>query len=267
MATKHSPKVFRTEFDSWTGCHRVSKLIVLYSRDCDINSMETCIKCKKTKSIEDFNFRNREAGIRNKQCRECTKATHAAHYSKNRKKVSDANSRTVRLRLELLRQKYDAILSQKACDVCGMSSALIRLIPPEGKRSAANLLNAGNKWQTILTAIEQSKAFCEECSPIGVKASQKRAHKKKSEQLGMPFGTASAKLSKMIMLSLVQRLELDRCFRCDEPIVLAEELSKDHKVNWQDVDPALFWDLDNIAFSHSACNSRARHNMVPSSNG
>lgn len=76
-------------------------------------------------------------------------------------------------------------------------------------------------------------------------------------ELGMPFGTASGRLKKAIMLSLVQAAGRDECFRCGQAILTAEELSIDHIADWRGVDPALFWDVGNIAFSHRNCNSAA----------
>ena len=83
--------------------------------------------------------------------------------------------------------------------------------------------------------------------------------KKKSDQLGMPFGTASGRLKKMIMLRLLQRLGEDVCYRCGKKIETYQELSVDHKVDWLDVDPDLFWDLGNISFSHRECNRPGRN--------
>ena len=76
----------------------------------------------------------------------------------------------------------------------------------------------------------------------------------KVRQLGMPWGTASARLKKAVMFELVVRAGLDTCFRCGERIETAADLSIDHKVDWVDVDSKLFWDLSNVAFSHRACN-------------
>lgn len=36
-----------------------------------------------------------------------------------------------------------------------------------------------------------------------------------------------------------------------------EDFTLEHKKPWMDVAPALFWDLDNVAFSHLGCNSSA----------
>jgi hypothetical protein len=81
---------------------------------------------------------------------------------------------------------------------------------------------------------------------------------RKSEQLGMPFGTANGKLRKIILFDLVKRFDLNGCYRCGGPIEIIEEFSIEHKKAWLDVDPDLFWDLDNIAFSHLNCNVSAR---------
>lgn len=81
---------------------------------------------------------------------------------------------------------------------------------------------------------------------------------KKNEQLGMPFGTASARLKKLLLFSLVQETGRDKCFKCGEPIETAEQLSIEHKEDWLDRDPALFWDLNNIAYSHIQCNRPSR---------
>ena len=81
----------------------------------------------------------------------------------------------------------------------------------------------------------------------------------KAERLGMPIGTASNRLKKAILLSLLQRLNEDVCFRCSERIEVVEQLSVEHKEAWLNAsDPAsAFFDLSNIAFSHLSCNSGA----------
>lgn len=80
---------------------------------------------------------------------------------------------------------------------------------------------------------------------------------KEKQQLGMPFTTASARLQRMILFSLAQQCDRDRCFRCRERIGSVEEFSIEHKISWLDVSPELFWDLSNIDFSHLDCNRRA----------
>lgn len=80
------------------------------------------------------------------------------------------------------------------------------------------------------------------------------ANQVKSEQLGMPFGTAANRLRQRILFRLVQEAGRDRCFVCEEVIEAATDLSIEHKKPWLHRDPDLFWDLDNVAFSHRVCN-------------
>jgi hypothetical protein len=44
------------------------------------------------------------------------------------------------------------------------------------------------------------------------------------------------------------------CFKCGNRIEIVDDLSIEHKVPWEGTDVKLFWDIDNIAFSHLACN-------------
>ena len=84
------------------------------------------------------------------------------------------------------------------------------------------------------------------------------SHKKKNEQLGMPFGTATNRLRKMVLFSLIQHTELENCYQCKEKIETVQELSMEHMIPWlNSSDPVgLFFDTDNIAFSHLSCNAK-----------
>lgn len=85
---------------------------------------------------------------------------------------------------------------------------------------------------------------------------------KKNEQLGMPLGTASAKLRKSILFHLLKESGKNICFQCGKEIKCEEELSIEHKTPWLDSSnpKELFFSLDNIAFSHLKCNvGAARH--------
>ena len=84
--------------------------------------------------------------------------------------------------------------------------------------------------------------------------------KRKTDFLGIPHGTAAGRLRKLILFSILKRHEENFCFRCDKEIIKAEELTIDHKKPWEGIDVNLFWDLENIAFSHQKCN-RPHRNM------
>lgn len=75
----------------------------------------------------------------------------------------------------------------------------------------------------------------------------------------MAHGTASGRLRKMIMFELLHETGNLLCFQCGEKIEKIEELSIEHKIPWLDSEnpKELFFDLDNIAFSHLSCNTGA----------
>jgi len=94
------------------------------------------------------------------------------------------------------------------------------------------------------------------------------SNKRKAELLGEPFGTASHKLRKMILFRCIQKLGEDICFRCGEKIEKLENLSIEHKISWQksDTPKELFYDLENISFSHLKCNMKFSEKRVPKPN-
>ena len=87
----------------------------------------------------------------------------------------------------------------------------------------------------------------------------KQSNQKKAEQLGMPIGTASNRLRKSIIFNLLKEAGKNFCHQCGGEIESVEELSIEHKTPWLDSENPveLFFDLDNIAFSHLSCNSGA----------
>lgn len=72
----------------------------------------------------------------------------------------------------------------------------------------------------------------------------------------MDDATASHKLRKLILFSLIQQTAKDICFRCQTKIEVVEDLSIEHKIPLLDSSNpvSIFFDLDNIAFSHLKCN-------------
>lgn len=84
----------------------------------------------------------------------------------------------------------------------------------------------------------------------------------KTEQLGMPWGTAMHKLRKNIMFRMMQKCGEDTCHRCGETIETVDDLSIDHIKPWLYVSADLFWDLDNVTWSHRKCNVVDRREII-----
>lgn len=78
---------------------------------------------------------------------------------------------------------------------------------------------------------------------------------KKKKQLGMNPSTASGRLVKDLLWSFIQRTSQDKCCKCFEPMS-RETFSIEHLTPWMDSDDplSLYFDIDNIGFSHLRCN-------------
>lgn len=82
---------------------------------------------------------------------------------------------------------------------------------------------------------------------------------KKTQQLGMPHGTASNRMRKSLLWKYIKLAGHDVCFQCGQKINSEADLSIEHKTPWLDSENPveLYFDLDNIAFSHLTCNIKA----------
>lgn len=65
------------------------------------------------------------------------------------------------------------------------------------------------------------------------------------------------------MFSLAKAGGLVYCYRCRNTIDSVSDFSLDHKSPWEGIDATLFWDIDNIAFSHLSCNIKAKRPAKP----
>ena len=81
----------------------------------------------------------------------------------------------------------------------------------------------------------------------------------KSEQLGMPHGTAANILRKNILFTLLRKHKENICFQCGQEIETVDDLSIEHKIPYlHSNNPVeLYFSMDNIAFSHLKCNIRS----------
>lgn len=86
---------------------------------------------------------------------------------------------------------------------------------------------------------------------------------KKKTQLGMNPSTASNRLVKDVLWSLVVETGQGNCYRCGLPMT-RETFSIEHKEPWLDSQDPLgrYFDLNNISFSHLKCNVGNRRQTV-----
>lgn len=81
---------------------------------------------------------------------------------------------------------------------------------------------------------------------------------KKALQLGMNPSTASGRLVKDVLWNYIVKSGDNKCHQCGCEMT-RENFSIEHKTPWLDSeDPVgLYFDLNNISFSHLSCNAKA----------
>jgi hypothetical protein len=85
-----------------------------------------------------------------------------------------------------------------------------------------------------------------------------RKYVRKTQILGESFSNANYRLSRDLLFHFAVVKSGHHCHRCGEPLT-RETFSIEHIEDWMNhEDPvAMFFDLDNIAYSHIACNTQA----------
>ena len=78
-------------------------------------SYRICSRCKTSRLITDFNFRNRAAGVRHIYCRKCGKKFTRSHYRRNKRQYIDRSIRAKEMRREYVRQ-----VKSRPCADCGV---------------------------------------------------------------------------------------------------------------------------------------------------
>lgn len=76
---------------------------------------KTCSKCKVSKPVSEFNFKNTAASVYQSYCKECGKRLTRSHYRNNKRQYLDRNIRSFMKRRELVRQ-----IKSRACADCGI---------------------------------------------------------------------------------------------------------------------------------------------------
>lgn len=87
--------------------------------------MRTCHKCSKKKTLDEFNFKNKRIGLRQKICKLCTRAQIRAHYYNNRQYYLDKTiERNRKVRKAIRKYIWDFLLTHP-CRDCGESDPVV----------------------------------------------------------------------------------------------------------------------------------------------
>ncbi len=129
--------------------------------------MKTCTKCKKDKNIDDFNFKIKTLGLRQLQCRECTRLLIKNHYNKNKQYyLSKARKRNKKLRDEI-NSFVCQFLSKNPCIDCAETDIAVLEFDHKGKvpklKAVSHLLRDRSSLEKIKEEIAKCEVRCANC--------------------------------------------------------------------------------------------------------
>jgi hypothetical protein len=129
--------------------------------------MKECLKCKKVKHLEEFNFKSKTKNLRHSHCKECTRLFVKNHYNNNKGYYLDkTKKRNSELRMTLLVYVRDH-LSKNPCVDCGESDVRVLEFDHEGKipklMAISSLIKARVSTAIIQEEINKCQVRCANC--------------------------------------------------------------------------------------------------------
>lgn len=129
--------------------------------------MKKCSKCKKEKSIEEFNFKMKSLELRHSHCKNCTRLFVKNHYNNNQGYyLKKAKKRNSKLRLELVNY-LKQYFSKNPCKDCGESDITVLEFDHTGKipkfKAVSSVIRHGYPLEKIKEEISKCEVRCANC--------------------------------------------------------------------------------------------------------
>ncbi len=121
-----------------------------------------CPKCKLSKALAEFHWRNKAKGTRQVWCKPCAIGARVNHYKKNKPRYHTYN---IERRRDLLTKVY-SYLEGKSCQDCPESNPIVlEFDHVRGVKLAGVtvLANRNSSWEKIQKEIQKCEVVCANC--------------------------------------------------------------------------------------------------------
>ena len=125
-----------------------------------------CTKCKKNKSLDEFNFSDKTKGTKQAKCRVCTNKISRNHYEANKeiykKRALKFNKEVAE---ENLRHMYEYLLQNPCVDCSCGDPIVLQFDHVRGTKrdSISRMVGHYVSWKTILKEIKKCEVRCANC--------------------------------------------------------------------------------------------------------
>lgn len=130
-----------------------------------VQAMKKCCRCKKTKPVEEFNFKQKSLGLRAKACKECTRLAIRKHYSKNRDYYLEKARQRNRKQRKIVQEYVYKYLSTHPCTDCGENDPVVLEFDHKSGKldNIASLMKKNHALTKIKNEILKCEVRCANC--------------------------------------------------------------------------------------------------------
>ncbi len=128
------------------------------------NLMKICTRCKEKKIISQFNFKIKNKGIRNSECRNCSRIYIREHYKNNRKYYLEKAKKRNRIIWLRIRQLVWEYLNSHPCVDCGEKDPIVLEFDHiRDKKSNISELTKDASLNKVVEEIAKCEVRCANC--------------------------------------------------------------------------------------------------------
>src|SRR5258708_29735036 len=127
--------------------------------------MKVCIRWKLEKELKEFNFKFKSKGVRQAQCKVCTRLYVRNHYYENKEyylKKAHRNNASLREKVRNYLWKY---LSSHYCKDCGEKDILVLEFDHKGNKykEIARMITGRYSLARVINEVEKCEVRCANC--------------------------------------------------------------------------------------------------------
>ncbi len=126
--------------------------------------MKICCRCKKEKKEEEFNYKVKKLQIRQKACKECTRAEVKKHYLNNKAYYLVKAQKRNSLKRKVVKEYIWNYLSSHPCIDCGEKDPVVLEFDHVGAKKFTISSNARNHHiEDVIIEINNCEVRCANC--------------------------------------------------------------------------------------------------------
>lgn len=126
--------------------------------------MRNCNRCKIEKPLEEFNYKNKVKGLRQYQCKDCSRLYVRSHYERNKEYyLKKAFKRNKRIRTEIRGYVWKYLSTHPCVDCNEKDPVVLEFDHLSNKTAAISEMNRNYTLETVKKEVEKCQIRCANC--------------------------------------------------------------------------------------------------------